>query len=80
MKPVPHKERSLLERIRKNKNAYFFLIPIFLFLCTFKYYTFFTAIVESFFKWNGANVNVWVGLENYRKVLTENTFWISMKM
>ena len=79
MNPVPHKERSLLERIRKNKNAYFFLIPIFLFLCTFKYYTFFTAIVESFFKLNGDNVIVCVGLENYRKVLTENTFWISMK-
>lgn len=48
MKPVPHKERSLLERIRKNKNAYFFLIPIFLFLCTFKYYTFLQQSLNLF--------------------------------
>lgn len=79
MKPVPQRKQHLMERIWKNRNAYFFLIPILGFLCTFKYYTFFTAIKESFFKWNGANVNEWIGLENYAKILQENTFWIAMK-
>lgn len=79
MKPVPQRKQHLMERIWKNRNAYFFLIPILGFLCTFKYYTFFTAIKESFFKWNGANVNEWIGLENYTKILQENTFWIAMK-
>ena len=79
MKPVHQKCREIWEQIRKNRNAYLFLAPILVFLCTFKYYTFFTAIKESFFQWNGANVNDWVGLDNYRKILTENTFWISMK-
>lgn len=73
------KKDRLGRRIWKNRYAYLFLIPILAFLCTFKYYTFFKAVWESFFNWNGANVNQWIGIDNYRKLLGEDTFWISMK-
>ena len=70
---------SLTKRIWKNRQAYLFLLPIFLFLCTFKYYTFLTAIIESFFQWNGANLNNFIGWDNYISLFHDEAFWISMK-
>lgn len=71
-------KKSLGKRIWENRNAYLFLIPILLFLGTFKYFTFFTAVGESFFNWNGANVNKFVGLENFVKLFKDSAFGQSM--
>lgn len=71
-------KKPLARRIWENRNAYLFLIPILLFLCTFKYFTFFTALWESFFNWNGANVNKFVGLDNFVKLFGDSTFGRSM--
>lgn len=71
-------KEPFLRRVWKNKHAYLFLLPIFLFLGTFKYYTFFAAIFESFFKWNGANVNEFIGIDNYIKAFGDPTFLTSL--
>lgn len=70
---------KLVDRIWKNRQAYLFLLPILLFLAVFKYYTFLVAIVESFFQWNGANLNNFVGLENYVRLFQDETFWVSVQ-
>lgn len=73
-----HTKKTLPERIWEHRMAYLFLVPILFFLCTFKYYTFFVAVKESFFNWNGANVNTFIGLDNYFKLFQDDTFRQSM--
>ncbi|MDD9269437.1 carbohydrate ABC transporter permease [Paenibacillus sp. GCM10023248] len=63
--------RGLWYRIWKFRMAYLFLVPTLLLLGSIKYMPFFTAIVESMFDWNGVNVNEFVGLANYRELLTD---------
>ncbi len=73
-----NKKKSLGRRIWENRNAYLFLLPVFLFLFVFKYATFFTAVVESFFNWNGANVNEFVGFDNFIQLCSDSAFGQSM--
>ena len=72
------RKKSLGRRIWENRSAYLFLIPVFLFLFVFKYYTFFTAVVESFFNWNGANVNEFIGFDNFIQLFSDSAFGQSM--
>ncbi len=69
---------SLGTRILKARTAYAFLLPIFIFLGVFKYYTFLCAMVESLFKWNGANINQFIGFDNYVALFKDKTFLTSM--
>lgn len=73
------RQMSLGRRIWKHRQAYLFLIPIFLFLGVFKYYTFLSAMVESLFQWNGANINRFIGLDNYVKLFQDKTFLTSLQ-
>ncbi|TBL78614.1 carbohydrate ABC transporter permease [Paenibacillus thalictri] len=65
--------------IRKHVIAYAFLVPIFVSMALFKYYPFFTAIVKSFYQWNGANINKFVGFDNFVKLFQDPTFYVSLK-
>ena len=46
-------------------KPYLFLIPIFSLLIIFKYIPFGMAIEKSFFNWNGANMNEFIGFQNF---------------
>ncbi|OGO80055.1 MAG: hypothetical protein A2Y21_11190 [Clostridiales bacterium GWC2_40_7] len=67
-----------LKNIIRNKMAYLFLLPILVLLATIKYYPFFVAIIKSMYTWNGANVNKFIGLENYMALFQDKYFYISM--
>jgi len=72
---LPYRRRkSFLEIIR----PYLFLIPIYALMVTFKYIPFFHAIEKSFFKWNGGNVNTFIGLQNYVDLFHSKQFGISL--
>ncbi|WP_276354340.1 carbohydrate ABC transporter permease [Cohnella caldifontis] len=62
---------GLPRRIWKHRTAYLFLLPALLLLGSIKYYPFFTAFAESLFDWNGVNVNHFIGLGNYKEMLTD---------
>lgn len=66
--------RSILLKLK----PYLFLLPIYLLMMIFKYIPFFNAIVKSFYKWNGGNVNVYIGVKNYSDILKSKQFWISL--
>ncbi|MCZ8517364.1 sugar ABC transporter permease [Paenibacillus filicis] len=70
------KKRRLL---KKHMIAYAFLVPIFLSMALFKYYPLLTAVTKSFYQWNGANLNKFVGLGNYIQLLKDPTFYVSLK-
>lgn len=55
-------------------RPYLFLLPIYLLMVTFKYIPFGMAIVKSFFNWNGGNVNVFIGLDNYIAAFKDMNF------
>ncbi|MDQ1913650.1 sugar ABC transporter permease [Paenibacillus sp. GD4] len=80
--PVRTEEASRLKKkrlIKKHVTAYAFLIPIFVSMGLFKYYPLFTAIVKSFYQWNGANLNTFLGWQNYAKLFQDPTFYVSLK-
>lgn len=59
-------------------KPYLFLLPIYILMVTFKYIPFGMAIVKSFFNWNGANVNLFVGFNNYIAAFKDITFMKSL--
>lgn len=69
----------LVRRMWRSRQAYFFLIPIFVFLALFKYEPFLVAIVKSLFKWNGANVNEFAGLDNFVLMFADRSFLASLR-
>lgn len=57
--------------------AYLFLLPAILSLGLFKYYPFITGFIKSFYNWNGANLNNFIGLENYINLFKDPIFYTS---
>lgn len=60
-------------------KPYLFLLPIYLLMIVFKYIPFGIAIEKSFFNWNGANVNQFIGINNYIQAFKDPTFIIGLK-
>ena len=69
-KIVPGKAK-IIKLILKYKTPYLFLLPAILLIYSIKYYAFFTAIIMSFYDWNGINSSVFVGLKNYLEVFQD---------
>ncbi|UUZ94038.1 hypothetical protein LJK87_05225 [Paenibacillus sp. P25] len=69
--------------VRANRyrrlTPYLFLIPVFASMGLFKYYPLAAALVKSLYEWNGANIDVFVGLRNYAVLLADGTFYISLR-
>ncbi|WP_186445932.1 carbohydrate ABC transporter permease [Paenibacillus cremeus] len=70
---------SRQKKLKKHLIAYAFLVPIFVSMGLFKYYPFVTAILKSFYQWNGANINKFIGFDNFTKLLSDPTFYASLK-
>lgn len=64
--------------IRCKIVPYLFIFPLFLLLGVFKLYSSFSAIVRSFFEWNGGNISNFVGLDNYIRMMGDTDFWNSL--
>lgn len=69
------------KRNRWDREAVIFVLPYFIFLCTFMIYPTFMAVVGSFFKWD-ILTNEFVkffGLSNYQKLFSDSAFWQSVR-
>lgn len=70
-------------------RLYFFVLPVFILLGTFHYYPSLSGIYHSFFDWSGGDVEEYIGLRNFQRILSYNfknhtwvydlNFWISFK-
>ncbi len=71
-------------KLNRNKHIlaaikpYLFLVPVFVLILTFKYIPFLNAIIKSFFKWNGGNVDEFIGFQNYTSLFQSKQFYISL--
>lgn len=69
---------AILKKVRLFSPV-LFLVPTLAFLIVFAYIPFFRVFKDSFFWFDGASPPRWLGLTNYIRVLTTDTyFWPSM--
>lgn len=63
---------------RKWLTAFLLLLPLFSLLLVFKYYSFFYSLYMSLFDWSGMGTTHYIGLENYRNMFQDDTFWVAI--
>jgi ABC-type sugar transport system permease subunit len=64
---------------RRTLTGYLFLAPAILLVGLFTLAPFVQGIVLSFQSWDGVGLDTpWVGLHNYRRVVADGIFWVSM--
>ncbi|MCG3147364.1 MAG: hypothetical protein PCFJNLEI_00803 [Verrucomicrobiae bacterium] len=73
-------QRVTWRKLRHHWELYLFVLPTLILIGLFQYYPAASGIFHSFFRWNGADIAEFVGLENYRDLLASSVFWRSFKM
>lgn len=77
-------EKPKKRRLKKYYGIYLALLPTFLFLLIFNYYPAISAIYHSFYEWNGANVEKFTWLENFRTMgkdpILISSIWNAVKL
>ena len=64
---------------RRNRAGILFVLPALVLYLVFMVYPFFQSIYFSLTSWNGvAAVKEWVGLANYRELIGDDLFWLSL--
>ena len=71
--------KTIWQQMKRYWYVYLMLVPSFGLLMLFTYYPAAVAMVESFFDWKPGVRNDFVGLYNYRRVLTDPVFWFSWR-
>ncbi len=66
--------------LRYHWPVYFFVLPTLALIALFQYYPAASGIFHSFFRWNGADISEFVGLENYHDLMRNREFWQSFKV
>lgn len=65
---------------RRYRASFFFVLPALLLYLLFMVYPFFRSIYFSLTSWNGVlPYKEWVGLDNYRALLQDSLFWLSLQ-
>ncbi|MCF4119799.1 sugar ABC transporter permease [Antribacter sp. KLBMP9083] len=59
--------------------AYVAIAPFFILFLCFGLYPTIYSLVLSFQKWNGLGAPEWVGLDNYVRLASDDTFWLSVR-
>ena len=71
------------KRINDQKWSYPFLLPAVLAVCAIVVIPFVIGIYYSFTKWDGISVSTFVGLENFKRILSDKEFmhslWFTIK-
>jgi ABC-type sugar transport system permease subunit len=64
---------------RETIDSYILILPLILLLAIFILYPVFSNFFYSLTKWKGIGAMKFIGLENYRFMLTDEVFWTSIK-
>ncbi len=63
--------RGTLEAIMKDRQILMVFVPTLVLLGVFCYFPAGSAIYHAFFKWNGADISEFIGLQNFRYLLAD---------
>jgi ABC-type glycerol-3-phosphate transport system permease component len=66
--------------VRHHWDLYLFVLPTLLLIGLFVYYPAASGVFHSFFRWNGADISEFVGVDNYKELLRTPAFWESFKV
>jgi ABC-type sugar transport system permease subunit len=69
---------GLLARIRKNIVAYVFIAPAFALMAIFLIYPIIQSLLLSFYEWNGIAPRVYIGLENFERLLRDRVLILAI--
>ncbi|MFW5860855.1 MAG: carbohydrate ABC transporter permease [Spirochaetota bacterium] len=58
-----------------SRAAWLYLTPVLLLFAVFWFYPMFMLLHDSFFEWDAISQRVYLGLQNYRDLLSDTTFW-----
>jgi multiple sugar transport system permease protein len=75
-KASPTKNRT---EFKKNLIAYSFILPNLIGFAIFTLVPLVFSLVLAFMNWDGANSVSWAGIENFKRLLRDETFMISLK-
>ncbi|PIU29434.1 MAG: hypothetical protein COT09_00855 [Candidatus Hydromicrobium americanum] len=67
------------EKITKNKVAYLFLAPAIVILIIVLIYPAIQAFVYSFSEWDGIGLKKFIAFDNYKDLIKDKFFWLSLK-
>lgn len=70
--------RGLLHEMRQSIWPYIFISPFFILFAIFGLFPYLFAFYLSFTEWDGIGPREWVGLANYRELLTDDIWWQSL--
>ena len=56
---------------RHNLTPYLYIVPVFLMLILFVLKPFAFAVIKSFFRYDGASVNEYIGWDNYKRIFSD---------
>ena len=74
---VDSRSRKLV--IRETVSSYLFLLPFLLFFVIFVIYPMFMCVFTSFFESKMGQDDIFIGIENYRRLFSDKVFWIALK-
>ncbi len=67
-------------QVKRHWEIYLFVVPTLVLIGLFLYYPAASGIYHSFFRWNGADISEFVGLQNYTDLFKSTDFWRSFKV
>lgn len=70
--------RGKRKSVRKDHWGYFFIAPFFIVLVIFNLYSIFYTFKLSFHTWDGISEPIWIGIQNYVRLLKDSIFWKSV--
>jgi ABC-type glycerol-3-phosphate transport system permease component len=73
-------KRIKWSQVPHHWEMYLFVLPTIILITLFQYYPAFSGVFHSFFRWNGADISEFVGLQNYSKLLGNSDFWRSFEL
>ncbi|HHV93571.1 MAG TPA: sugar ABC transporter permease [Firmicutes bacterium] len=65
------KRRSWVREVARSRTLYLLLVPTFLMLIAFNYWPAITALYRSFYDWDGAFYEQFIGLENFKEIFND---------
>lgn len=68
------------QHLKYHWELYLFILPTLVLIGLFQYYPASSGIYHSFYRWNGADISEFVGLKNYKTLLTNTDFWRSFEL
>ncbi|HPO90460.1 MAG TPA: hypothetical protein PLJ44_05070, partial [Victivallales bacterium] len=58
------------KNVRHHWELYLFILPTIILIALFQYYPAASGIFHSFYRWNGAEIREYVGIENFKRLLS----------